>query len=348
MNYVIALIDVFGFVATIAALIFWIRGLKTPLARDVRIIIMLAVAATLVRNLANVLEWSHITFSFDPIEDNIELLLPIFWGFVVYAFLQDLDRKARADLNHALAMKNKELQSVVYIASHDLRSPLVNIRGFSNELAAGCARLKELLERPHPDENIRDQIKVILSQELPESLGFIESGVTSMDRIIDGLLRLSRAGSEEVEIRPLDLNRLVLSIRQAVNFQIEQKNTVFTLGDLPPCMGDENQIAQVFSNLIDNALKYLDETRPGQITVTGWYEHDRAVYCVKDNGIGIAPADHEKVFEVFCRLRPDRSAPGEGLGLNIVSRILERHNGSIRLESELGRGSAFYVSLPKT
>jgi len=345
MIHAVAVFDTLAFAATMGALILIICRWKAAFARDVRMLIGMAVAMTLLRNLSNVLEWAEITARFDPVEDYVEILLPMMWGFVVYALLQDLDNRERMELNRSLALKNKELQSVVYIASHDLRSPLVNIRGFSHELACSCTQLGELLDG-RLDEQTRQKIKAIVGEDVAEALKFINAGAENMERITDGLLKLSRAGTEEIAIRPLNMNELILCIRQAVSFQIEQKNVAFTLADLPPCLGDESQIAQVFANLIDNALKYLQDGRPGHIAVTGWSEGDRVVYCVRDNGIGIDPRDCEKVFEVFCRLHPDKSA-GEGLGLNIVSRILERHGGAIRLESEPGRGTAFYVVLPK-
>ena len=117
------------------------------------------------------------------------------------------------------------------------------------------------------------------------------------------------------------------------------------VSNLPPCVGDHVQINQLFSNLLDNALKYRDPERPGVIEITGQQVNDQVVYCVRDNGIGIPEEHHSKIFEIFQRLNPSATT-GEGLGLSIVKKILSRHNGSIWVESEPGVGSRFFVLLP--
>jgi signal transduction histidine kinase len=129
-----------------------------------------------------------------------------------------------------------------------------------------------------------------------------------------------------------------------MEFQIKQSGASVRVGKLPSCAGDAIQINQVFSNLLDNALKYLDPSRPGVVEVSGHTENDRSIYVVRDNGIGMAREHQEKAFEIFHRLDPSRGE-GEGLGLTIAQRILERQNGKIRVESALDKGSCFFVSL---
>ncbi|MHC4770920.1 MAG: ATP-binding protein [Planctomycetota bacterium] len=252
----------------------------------------------------------------------------------------------REKLLKVLEAKNKELQSIVYVASHDLKSPLVNIGGFSAILNEDCQELIDLLKELDFSGNGMQRIRSLTEQEMPESLTFIAASAKKMQLLLDGLLQVSRVGTAEVTIAPLKMNEMMDKIGQSMQFQISKTEAQFTIGDLPDCLGDEAMINQVFSNLIDNALKYLDPERPGIINVSGWIDGERAIYCVEDNGTGIAASHVGKIFEVFHRLHPNDSTGGEGLGLSIVMRMLDRLDGKVHVESEPGKGSRFVVSLP--
>jgi PAS domain S-box-containing protein len=247
-------------------------------------------------------------------------------------------------LLHVLEMKNKELESIVYAASHDMRTPLVNIRGFAGELQNACTALQQTV-RQAGDKTLAEALAPI-AEQINESLYFINAGAAKMQALIDGLLEISRIGTASVRIQPLEMNRMLKHIVSSMHYQIQQAGATVTVESLPSCLGDAGLLSRVFTNLLDNALKYRDPDRPPQIRISASRDGNRCIYRVEDNGIGIAPEHRQKIFEIFYRLNARDKADGEGLGLSLVLRILDRLGGTIHVDSEPGKGSTFILSLP--
>jgi light-regulated signal transduction histidine kinase (bacteriophytochrome) len=190
------------------------------------------------------------------------------------------------------------------------------------------------------------QIETLVKESIPESLGFITGSVKKMANLLDGLLQLSRVGTVKINCESIDVNKTLDEVLAAMEFQIKENDINVTVESLAGCVGDPNMLNNVFSNLIGNAIKYRDPGKESQIRISGEVIDGMTIYCVEDNGIGIAQNHQNKVFEIFHRLNPDDDVEGEGLGLTIVTRIMDRLGGTIRVESEAGKGSKFFVALP--
>ncbi len=245
-----------------------------------------------------------------------------------------------------ISAKNSELEQILYVASHDLRSPLVNVDGYSRELEYNLSRLQSLLEKGTGVDNNIVGCRETFS-DMNDDLNHIRKSARQMDLLIKGLLKLSRLGRAALNLTSLDMNRLVQDAISTVDFEKQKNGVEMQVGSLPPCIGDQVQVTQVFINLLSNAIKYLDDARPGKIIISGVTEKGRSIYCVEDNGIGIDKAYQDIIFELFHRLDPAKKN-GEGLGLTIVRQILAMLDGHINVESAPGAGSRFYVSLPSS
>ena len=256
-----------------------------------------------------------------------------------------LAEQEREKLLGELASKNRELETVVYVASHDLRSPLVNILGFSQRLEKAFGEALDALEQAPPDA-LRDRLEPILKERIPAALRFIQASGTKMDALINGLLRISRVGRAELKPENLDVQAMMEGILDSMAFQIQKAEAKVVIGALPPCRGDASQVNQIFSNLVDNALKYRDPDRSLQVELRGELQGDQVIYCVQDTGLGIRPEALEKIWGLFHRLDPNGGVSGEGLGLALVQRMVERNGGRAWADSEAGAGSRFFVALP--
>lgn len=261
-----------------------------------------------------------------------------------------------ADLREA----NDEIQRFAYIVSHDLRSPLVNIMGFTGELEElrgdifrRIARLgraaapvssgpEDATDGAEPELEDADKR---LSEDFSEALSFIKSSIAKMDRLITAILNLTREGRRQFSPERIDMRELIEGIGATVAHQAAEANAHIRIGALPDIVSDRLALEQVFSNLIDNALKYLRHGVPGDVEIRGRTKLGFAVFDVVDNGRGIEPKDHQRIFELFRRAGV-QDKPGQGIGLAHVRALVRRLGGTMSVASEPDQGSTFTVTLP--
>ncbi|MBV9530241.1 MAG: CHASE3 domain-containing protein [Bradyrhizobium sp.] len=258
-----------------------------------------------------------------------------------------------ADLREA----NDEIQRFAYIVSHDLRSPLVNIVGFTSELEAlrhdifkriaALARggSAEVLPTPGEAEPALDDLDLKLSQDFSEALTFIKSSIGKMDRLISAILSLTREGRRQFDPVQIDTRLLIEGIVATLAHQAAEADATIQIGELPNITSDRLALEQIFSNLIDNAIKYLKPAIPGEIEVRGRTKLGYAIFEVIDNGRGIDAKDHPRIFDLFRRAGT-QDKPGQGIGLAHVRALVRRLGGTMSVASELNSGSTFTITLP--
>lgn len=230
-------------------------------------------------------------------------------------------------LNQDLKSSNKELEQFSYIVSHDLQQPLQTITGFA-----------ELLLSMKSEINLEEEAEEYVTP-------ILEEGIRMQD-LIRNLLEYSRVGTKTQNFKEINCQMIVAEILKKLQYTIEEVGAVVTHQDLPKIKADKIQIGQLFQNLISNGIKYH---RPGvlpKIAISVQKKSGEWLFGVHDNGIGIQPEYFEQIFQVFQRLHTIKEYPGTGIGLAICKKIVERHQGQIWLESEVGEGTSFYFTLP--
>jgi signal transduction histidine kinase len=255
---------------------------------------------------------------------------------------------AVANRTAELTRANAEIQRFAYIVSHDLRSPLVNVLGFTSELNEARKTIRGFLEKLFEENpQLRDEAAwLAVDEDLPEALDFIRKSTEKMDRLINSILELSRQGRRPLTPERLDMNALADGVVSSLHQRAQDAGAEVVIEPLPPLQSDRIAVEQILSNLVENALKYLAPARPGKVTVSGRRNGRMIEIAVRDNGRGIAPADHERVFDLFRRAGA-QDQPGEGIGLANVRALAYRLGGQVTLDSELDEGSVFTLSLPE-
>ena len=234
----------------------------------------------------------------------------------------DVEKRTRE-----LASVNEELESFSYTISHDLRAPLRSINGFSDILL----------------EDYKDKV----DENGVRLLNIVKNNAIRMGNLIDDVLQFSRLGKKPVHLEKIDMKSLFNIVIDNVNLLYADKDLEIVIKELHDVTGDASLIEQVVSNLLLNACKYSYEDKKTIITINSEIENDYVKYSFKDNGVGFNMKYHKKIYGVFQRLHSDSEFEGTGVGLAIVKRILNKHKGSVWAESELGKGSTFYFTIPR-
>ena len=247
----------------------------------------------------------------------------------------------------ALQERNEEVRRFAFIVSHDLRAPLVNLKGFGAALRDSVDLIADTMDElmPHLTPEKQEELGIALYQDVPEALTYIDMSVDRMDRFVRAVLQLSRVGSRELVLEPVDMGELVRGALAALAHQLEQGRVTVSYGALPVVVADRTSLEQIMGNLLSNAVKYLDPQRPGEIEIGGEIVDGEIAYRVHDNGRGIAEEQWDQVFAPFRRAGHG-NVPGEGIGLSYVQALVRRHGGRIWFESQHGVGTTFAFSLP--
>jgi PAS domain S-box-containing protein len=251
---------------------------------------------------------------------------------IFIGFMNDISARRIAEdrirsTNLQLESSNRELESFSYSVSHDLRAPLRAINGYT-----------QILMKDY-EANLDPRGKQMMASVL--------SNVKRMGQLIDDLLSLSRFGRAELKRQKTDMNRLVQNVVTEMGRHSDLTKTKIEVKPLPPAMVDQTLMMQVMNNLISNAVKYSARGKNPEVEVGALQDDGETVYYIKDNGTGFDMKFYDKLFGVFQRLHDNTEFEGTGVGLAIVKRIIDRHNGRIWAESEPGKGATFYFTTNK-
>lgn len=247
------------------------------------------------------------------------------------------------NLNNDLKLKNKELESIIYVTSHDLRTPLINIQGFTKEIEKHISYLSDYFNKPEKIVSEKTQI-VKLKNEINDSFRYVFTSVDKIEQLLNGLLKISRLGKAEILKKQVNLTLLFSEIFKNFEYSLKKNNITIELINIKECLGDESLLNQVFSNLIENAIKYVDYSKVKRIiSVKAEKTETYTTITIEDNGLGIDKSQQSLIFEIFYKAGPKS---GDGLGLSIVKKIIEKHNGKLWIESEKNIFTKFHIQLP--
>lgn len=246
-------------------------------------------------------------------------------------------------LTSSLEEKNNEFRHILYTTTHDLRTPLLNILGFSNELLENHSALVKMIQ--NKQEIDIDDFKDLVTIDCQEDINIIVENTKKMSILINGLLEISKIGTFEIKNEEINVALLLREISKDIEHKLQSGNVKLEVDTLPVCYCDRHKLHQIFTNLIDNSIKFRSDNTEAKINITGKIVNNKIRYVVSDNGIGIEEKNLTKVTKMFYRNDPDL-ARGAGLGLTIVEKALEEINGTLTIKSKLGEGTDCIIDIP--
>jgi PAS domain S-box-containing protein len=266
----------------------------------------------------------HVLFAADPLDEGekVQGILVVSHDITEMKHAEEHIREKNVELERS----NAELETFAFVASHDMKEPLRMVSNYTQLLAT----------------RYQDQ----LDHDGKEFINYAVEGVHRMQQLINDLLNYARIGKTEPAHERVDLNDLLAEVQVNLKAEIEKKEAILHIASLPVVKGVRSQFTQVFQNLIGNAMKFC-EGCPPEIWVNVKDDGDEWLFSVKDNGIGIDEVYREKVFMLFQRLHNRERYAGTGIGLTVCKKIIELHGGRIWFDSQLGKGTTFYFTLPK-
>ncbi len=301
---------------------------REVLARHPRVVRILMTAYGNLETLADSINHGQI-FAYLAKPFTAEQLERVVETAVSYRQLVDANERMTADLqkaNDLLVSKNAELQAYTHVVAHDLKEPLRTIAAYARFMDEECGA------RLGPEGN--------------RFLGGITRCAEHMGRLVDDLLQFSRLDRDDLSVQLVELMSVIEAASEVVAGAVEAGGIRLTLPESAPVVvGDPDRLVLVLQNLLSNACKFRAADHP-QVTVFARRAGDKVEFGVADNGIGIPPEHHERIFHIFERLHGRADYPGTGAGLAIVRKIVELHGGSVRVESARGEGTTFTVTLP--
>ena len=262
--------------------------------------------------------------------------------------IQNIDEIKKTQMQ--LTKTNKEIEDFTYIISHDLRSPLINLKGYSSQIEKYINKLKEFVDNDDfkTNKDKKNEIDDIFTKKLPQSIYFIQNSVDRMDEMTKAILKLLTTGKKECSFQKINLNQLIRKSCDIFKHQVMSKNgTIVIQKNLPEITADSEALKQIFNNFIDNAIKYSNIDKDLKINITCQESSSHWIFEVKDNGLGIEKRDYDKIFAVFRRGSSSHGTEGHGMGLNYIKSLIAQHQGEVYFESKHGHGTSFFFTIAK-